>query len=125
MTDDVKNILEKNIDLAISHNYKMSQWLTLIDKKGVYMTPDDNVLICHPLETVLIGHKIVGPINNAIINLLGVSPQWIDGFIDGYSNKKSNSFYSLLSPLDPARKRYIEGYGDGHEVATWIASNKY
>ncbi len=118
MNSTLQKLLEDNIDLAISNGYSMNRYFSLEEDRGRYLF--GNTLSCHPLETVIVGESIQGPINVDIANRFGVHPHWVDGFIDGYRFFTKDSDYLKLSPQDPAFKRYMEGFKDGQEVAKWI-----
>ena len=120
MREDLQHVLENNIDLALSHGYTMNRFFSLTEKKDHYMCPDDNNLSCHPLETVVLGQRITGPINVDIATNLGVQPAWVDGFLDGYGGSGYDESYFKLHRNDPVRKQYTEGFEDGHEVEDWI-----
>ncbi len=120
MNTRLQKLLEDYIDLAISHGYSMNRFFSLKEERRTY-TVDKHALSCHPLETVVVGTIIKDPINIDIAKRLGMPVQWIDGFLDGYRYIVGiDQDYQKLNPKDPARKRYMEGYKDGQEVAEWI-----
>jgi FixJ family two-component response regulator len=103
-----KQIVEDNVEQAISHGYVMGQYFTLTEEDGRYMPPDGGQSM-HPLETLVAGKEIADFINRQIATKLGVSLRWVDGFVDGYavSSKKAMSLDRL----------YLDGYESGKELA--------
>lgn len=118
MNDLVHDCLETNIDLALANGFKMNRYFSLVEKDGYYMALERS---CHPLETMVLGQKIRNPINVDIARYLGVHPSWVDGFLDGYGGSGYDVSYHTLHRNDPLRRRYTEGFEDGHEVESWIA----
>lgn len=119
MTPEVYHILQKNIDMALNWDYKMLRYFLLEDRDGIYLSPKGNKN-CHPLETIVLGQKIVTTINEDIMTNLGVSSAWIDGFTDGFGHKRSSTPYMNLALGDPVHKDYLEGYNDGQSVEQWL-----
>jgi len=107
------------MDLAMSHGYRMNRFFSLVSKSGFYMDNDNPS--CHPLETLVLGQEIAGPINVEIADSLGVHPAWVDGFVDGYSGSGYDESYLMLGCKDPVRRSYTEGFEDGHDVENWVA----
>jgi hypothetical protein len=120
MNEELQQILETNVDLALAHGYTMNHFFSLVEQKGYYMPPEQENLSCHPLETVVLGQLITAPINVEIATNLGVHPAWVDGFLDGYGDGSYNEAYHRLQRNDPLRQRYTEGFEDGPEVEDWI-----
>jgi len=125
MTPELAQILNENLDLAMVWGYTMNPFFSLVEKNGHYMARENYELHCHPLETIILGQKITDCVNVDIAKNLGVNLQWVDGFLDGYNGNAPDSVYIALSKKDPARSRYLEGWKDGEEVATWVADMEW
>lgn len=53
-------------------------------------------LACHPVEAVLMGESSSGDWNVDVAQQLGVTQEWIRGFIDGYAGKAIDDYNSGL-----------------------------
>ena len=49
---------------------------------------------CHPLESVLLGEESSGDWRADVAMGLGVSPEWVDGFMRGWANRPDDEFQS-------------------------------
>ncbi len=120
MTPETQAILEHEIELAVASGYGMNRYFCLVgDKEGRYATPSQNNPSCHPLETIVVGQPILDAINIDIAFNLNVQPQWIDGFVDGYSNSQDSAYMSLPN-TDSFKKSYLEGMKDGKAMSAWV-----
>lgn len=106
-------MLEDNIDQAVAHGYTIGRYFCTVEDDGCYMPPDCNYPNCHPLETIILGQAITDCINKQIADELGVTLQWVDGFVDGYSGNKRNNRLRR-------DRTYLEGYKHGYEVDGFV-----
>jgi hypothetical protein len=106
-------MLEENIEQAMAHGYAIGKYFSTVEDAGCFMPPDYNYPNCHPLETIILGQAITDCINKQIAEELGVSLQWVDGFVDGYAGNKRN--HRLQKD-----RTYLEGYKHGYEVDKFV-----
>jgi hypothetical protein len=67
---------------------------------GVYVLDDPDRPMCLPLEAVLLGERGSGGFEADLGRLLGVSREWVGGFLAGFA----------LGPgVDPSRPGYQDG----------------
>jgi len=64
--------------------------------KGGYWHADtsDKPMKGHPLESVLLGEESSGDWRADIAKTLGVSPEWVDGFVRGWANRPDDDLQS-------------------------------
>ena len=112
-----KEILNDSIELVLSQGFLFKQNFCLIEKNGVYNTRDQ-FLLCHPLESVIIGLKVIDFINVQIASELNVTLDWVNGFIDAYDSKKPNNPY--INTKSDEYWEYEKGHLGGKECQKFI-----
>lgn len=111
-----KSILVHSMDMAMANGYTLNKYFCIVSKEGNYVSAEESRRSCHPLESVILGLKINGYINEQIAEELKETPQWVDGFIDGFLNKRPNSSYMMLVEKDWRFENYSYGYQDGMQM---------
>lgn len=112
MTDDPLDLIEKGSYLCVRFMMRASTTITgclqLSKDGGCYVLKKDPPLY-HPLESVLIGQDIrTGDWRADVATMLGVSDEWIEGFIDGFA----------LSAESLQKQDYLQGFLAGEEFRT-------
>ena len=104
--------LADGIYFAIRLDYEFSAEFNLVPGllDGVYWPPDRRVLICHPLESVVLGREAAGEKRDQIARLIGVRQNWIDGFCDSLRGANTGADGS---------------YRDGFCLARWPQLRKW
>lgn len=67
--------------------FSLSKDFHLSNVDGFWMLKDESNLKCHPLETCLLGKDVNSTANSDISKILDKSSDWVEGYIDGFSDK--------------------------------------
>lgn len=93
---------------SIKLDYRYTPDFSLVVREGVFTPDDPRQPACHPLETVLVNERWSRKTSESqrIADKLGVSVDWVRGFVDAYAGQ------TPTSNLQDYFEGYLEGQSD-------------